>query len=217
MPQYVRVVRFSRLERDHFDFNYFTASNKPVKVFGKYHANYHVAAQENLYGTAHNVFYFTKRLAWKATEQDVQRIDAAYVKRITDDFCKATCLVLGTAAVSLGRLFAALGTEVARCSKRDSSASRMPEPHLPLRAENKHGPNIGQAGDLFVANPLQKAILAALNGQALMKQGLADAVAKGDGGALYRHGDLKELRERGLVAHKPRVGFYRPDAPPDDE
>ena len=30
----------------------------------------------------------------------------------------------------------------------------------------------------------------------------------------YKPGGLKELRDRGLVAHKPGVGYYRPDAPP---
>ena len=71
-----------------------------------------------------------------------------------------------------------------------------------------------ESGTPFLATPMQKAIFAALDGQSLKKQALADAVAKGDGGALYRRGDLQELRNRGMVQHKPRVGFYRPDAPP---
>lgn len=68
----------------------------------------------------------------------------------------------------------------------------------------------------FIQTPLQAAILRALNGKALKKQPLADVVCKGDGTALYRHGDLKELRDLGRVHHKPRVGFFRPDAPPPD-
>jgi hypothetical protein len=66
----------------------------------------------------------------------------------------------------------------------------------------------------FIPTALQKAILDSLNGRALTKQALANAVCKGDAGRLYRHGDLKELRDLKLVAHKNRVGFFRPDAPP---
>ena len=117
-----------RTEQDRFDFNYFTASPKPVKVFGKPHTNYHVAVQKSLFGTARNVFYdaFSERLSSNATEQEVESIDAAYVKRITDDFCAATNLVLETAAADLDWLFTALGTEVGQCNKRESSASTKP-------------------------------------------------------------------------------------------
>lgn len=66
----------------------------------------------------------------------------------------------------------------------------------------------------FVPTPLQRAILDALNGQALKKDALAKAVCGGDDSRLYKAGGLKELRERGLIEHKHGVGYYRPDAPP---
>ena len=68
----------------------------------------------------------------------------------------------------------------------------------------------------FIPTPLQKAILAALAGQALKKQALADLICKGEGTVLYREGGIKELRALGLVEHKRRIGFFRPDAPPED-
>lgn len=67
----------------------------------------------------------------------------------------------------------------------------------------------------FIPTPLQKAILAALAGQALKKQALADLICKGEGTVLYREGGIKELRALGLVEHKRRIGFFRPDAPPE--
>ncbi len=74
----------------------------------------------------------------------------------------------------------------------------------------------GRGADvIFIPTPLQKAILAALAGQALKKQALADLICKGEGTVLYREGGIKELRAMGLVEHKSRIGFFRPDAPPE--
>jgi hypothetical protein len=70
-------------------------------------------------------------------------------------------------------------------------------------------------GKLFVPTPMQKAILKALEGRALKKDPLANEVCAGEGRTLYKPGGIRELRGRGLVAHKDGVGFYRPDAPPD--
>lgn len=68
------------------------------------------------------------------------------------------------------------------------------------------------AQDAFIPTPFQRGILAALNGQALRTDALGAAV--GDRSRLYKRGGLKELRDRGLVAHHVRLGFYRPDALP---
>jgi hypothetical protein len=73
-----------------------------------------------------------------------------------------------------------------------------------------------QVAQQFVPNDFQRAILAALDGRALKKQPLANEVCKGEGTLLYRKDGLQELREAGLVAHKNRLGFYRPDRPPAD-
>ncbi len=66
----------------------------------------------------------------------------------------------------------------------------------------------------FVPTAFQEAVLAALEGRALRNDALAREV--GERSRLFRHpGGLRELRERGWVAHHPRMGFYRPDAPPE--
>jgi hypothetical protein len=72
------------------------------------------------------------------------------------------------------------------------------------------------AGDAvpFVANRFQIDILNALEGRALIKDELAEEVCGGEGTRLYRPGGIKELMEVGKVAHKHRLGYYRPDAPP---
>lgn len=67
----------------------------------------------------------------------------------------------------------------------------------------------------LVASLLQQGILDALNGRAMKKQQLADAICGGEGTRLYRKGGIKELMEAGLVARKSGVGYFRPDAPPD--
>lgn len=65
----------------------------------------------------------------------------------------------------------------------------------------------------FVPNDFQKGILAALQNKALRTEALGNAV--GDRRRLFRDpGGLPELQEAGLVASHPRLGYYRPDAPP---
>jgi hypothetical protein len=65
----------------------------------------------------------------------------------------------------------------------------------------------------FVPTPFQSDILAALEGKALRTDALANKV--GDRSRLYRRpGGIHELRDNGLVAHHPRLGYFRPDCPP---
>lgn len=67
--------------------------------------------------------------------------------------------------------------------------------------------------DPFVPGPVQKAILEALEGEALRSDALGTAV--GGRSRIFQHpGGLKELQQEGLVKHHNRLGFYRPDAPP---
>jgi len=67
--------------------------------------------------------------------------------------------------------------------------------------------------DVFVPTAFQLAILDALDGRALRTDALGAEV--GDRGRLFRRpGGLPELREQGLVDNHPRLGYYRPDAPP---
>lgn len=72
----------------------------------------------------------------------------------------------------------------------------------------------GMEDNPVVVTPLQERILAALHGRALKKEPLADEVCKGQGRTLYKPGGIKELQEKGLVAHLHTVGYYRPDSPP---
>jgi hypothetical protein len=67
----------------------------------------------------------------------------------------------------------------------------------------------------WVPTAFQAAILDALEGRALRADALGAEV--GDRSRLYRHpGGIRELRDRGLVMHHPRRGYYRPDAPPEE-
>ena len=65
----------------------------------------------------------------------------------------------------------------------------------------------------FVPTRLQQDILAGLAGKSLRTDALAHKCDV-DRAQIFRKGGLPELRERGLVAHHPSIGFYRPDAPP---
>lgn len=70
------------------------------------------------------------------------------------------------------------------------------------------------SGEQFIPSEFQAAILAALEGKALRSDPLGDVVD--DRRRLFRHpGGLKELQERGLVCRHSRLGYYRPDAPPE--
>jgi len=72
-------------------------------------------------------------------------------------------------------------------------------------------------GKPFVPVDLQRRILEALDGKAMKKQELANAVCGGEGTRLYKAGGLKELRktEPKLVDHKNGLGYFRPDRPPN--
>jgi hypothetical protein len=68
----------------------------------------------------------------------------------------------------------------------------------------------------FIPTDVQERILIALEGRALTTDALA-AAAGVDRSTPFKHpGGLKELREHGLVRHTPRLGFWRPDAPPPE-
>lgn len=71
--------------------------------------------------------------------------------------------------------------------------------------------------DVFVPDAFQQGVLVALEGQALRTDALAAALG-GDRSRLFKKpkGGLQELREQGLVSHHPRLGYYRPDAPPEE-
>ena len=62
--------------------------------------------------------------------------------------------------------------------------------------------------------PLQKTILAKLDGKGLTKEALA-AACQCEPSRLYRPGGIRELMETGEVENKRKVGYYRPDAPPN--
>jgi hypothetical protein len=66
----------------------------------------------------------------------------------------------------------------------------------------------------FIPTDAQQAILDALAGRALTTDALA-AAADVDRRTVFRV--LPELRERDLVRHTPRLGYWRPDLPPDRE
>jgi hypothetical protein len=75
-------------------------------------------------------------------------------------------------------------------------------------------PEMPQPPDIMT--PLQRDIMKALDGAAMKIEPLANAVSGRDTKRLYKAGGLQELRDRGDVAHRHGVGYYRPDAPPGD-
>ncbi len=86
---------------------------------------------------------------------------------------------------------------------------------LGLRAREVQLTVVDPCRRVLVPTPLQKSILKALDGQALKKEPLAEQ-CKVDPRTLYKQGGIKELMAEGLVCTKPRVGYFRPDAPPED-
>lgn len=73
--------------------------------------------------------------------------------------------------------------------------------------------SVPTASEKFIPAETQKRILKTLEGQALPTDALAIS-AKVDRSSMFKM--LKELRAHGLVDHKPRLGFYRPDALPPE-
>lgn len=69
---------------------------------------------------------------------------------------------------------------------------------------------------VFIPNAFQRAILKALKRCALHTDALA-AKLGGDRRRIFRKpGGIAELKEHGLVANHPRLGYYRPDYPPEE-
>ena len=69
---------------------------------------------------------------------------------------------------------------------------------------------------VFIPNPLQEAILAALRGKAMRTDALINKTDSSRRQIFKNPGGIPELQEEGLVAHHPRVGYYRPDDPPQN-
>ena len=79
---------------------------------------------------------FSKTLASKATPEDVEKIDAAYVRQIANGFCEVNHLTLVNAAAKLeGILGESLENEVGRCVKKPSPAPADPR-MLPAATAN---------------------------------------------------------------------------------
>jgi hypothetical protein len=85
---------------------------------------------------------------------------------------------------------------------------------LPLPDEKTTVAETGHAEPPHWA-PLHEAILAALAGKALRSHELTTATCC-DRTRLFHPDALPELLDRGLIAHHPKLGFYRPDAPPPE-
>lgn len=71
-----------------------------------------------------------------------------------------------------------------------------------------------QDDEAFILTPVQEAILDALDAKALRTDALAAKVG-GRSRLFDKKAGLQELRDRELVKHHSRLGFYRPDSPPE--
>jgi hypothetical protein len=68
----------------------------------------------------------------------------------------------------------------------------------------------------FVPTPFQQEILDALEGRALRTEGLASAVGCDRRSLFRKPGGISELQEHGYVKTHKRMGYYRPDSPPEE-
>lgn len=89
-------------------------------------------------------------------------------------------------------------------------AGRQERVRLPIPAFGESTPVREDAED----TALQQGILEALDGTALRSREL-DLEIKANG-RLYKKGGLTELMEQGRVLSDRRVGYYRPDRPPEN-
>jgi hypothetical protein len=85
----------------------------------------------------------------------------------------------------------------------------------PARRVNGGSPELPPAG-VFELNELQGDILEALEWKAFNTERLAEAVGVSPRSLFRKPGGVGELQERGLVRNNRRVGYWRPDTPPDD-
>jgi hypothetical protein len=105
---------------------------------------------------------------------------------------------------ALARLAAQIGKDNNQQGRGAFSVAAGAEPSAVDRWIQENGPT----------TRVQASILAALDGKTLGVEDLADACTNGDGSRLYREGLRSVLLKDGLVKHKRRVGYYRPDRPP---
>lgn len=97
----------------------------------------------------------------------------------------------------------------------DGRKVQLPFPPQQMASPAPPAPPAAEAPEpVWVPSAFQKAILAALAGKALKMTLLGAAVA--DARRLKDSRALPELVERGLVELHPRLGYYRPDAPPPE-
>jgi predicted Rossmann fold nucleotide-binding protein DprA/Smf involved in DNA uptake len=107
-------------------------------------------------------------------------------------------------------LHAAGGKVHLEADLEDGLVKRLLIDHAPPAAAQLDRP---AAAEQWVPTDNQLAILDALEGKALKTESLVRASGV-ERRTLFR--ELPELRERGLVQSHPRLGYVRPDAPPEE-
>lgn len=100
--------------------------------------------------------------------------------------------------------------------KSEETQSTMTESTLPPRGPGKifsvEPPLSGET--ILVLNSTCLGILKALDGRAMRIEELAKVVTGGEPTRLYRDGMKTILAENGMIVHDPKIGYFRPDAPP---
>jgi len=104
--------------------------------------------------------------------------------------------------------------DVIKITMKSGKELSLPIPSRSPVPVNKPQEDLEEEWEPFIPTPFQRGILKALDGKALRTDALAAVV--GDRSRLFRRGGLNELRDRGMVANHPAIGFYRPDAPPPE-
>jgi hypothetical protein len=108
------------------------------------------------------------------------------------------------------RIFEAMVIAVERLREFIQLGTSSPDPPPPPKGRKKQK-------QPFVPSPTQVHILNALDGKALKQAALVKktGISQGQLHPKNKTG-LTELRDLGYVDHHPRVGYYRPDAPPPE-
>lgn len=182
-----------------------------IDVDSGWATNNHQAYLETGYGVYYSLVRVVMGDGWQAQSQELPTLTASQIAKRLGVLVEFDEL----ASKTVSRITALLEVEAflaVELWEKSSRTDQDEEIDSGLKSSRKPPKSAGP----FVPGPIQKQILAALDGKGLTKEELAEVVFKDRdaGGRLYRRDGLPELRERGLVDNKSGIGFYRTDSPP---
>lgn len=114
----------------------------------------------------------------------------------------------------LERYYPAWRSATVRADVGEPESLAMPIPRE-WASRNERSPVQTTSEHPFIPTQLQVNILEALDGKAMRTDTLARA-CEVERTRFYKPGGLKDLQELGKVAWHERIGYYRPDSPPEE-